>query len=75
MGKVPKVSRNIFLVVVVVGGVILALRQRAWKEIDGGAGIGIDEETEEEDGFRRLRLLGGALSGDDLRRRSERWDE
>ena len=75
MGKVPKVSRNIFLVVVVVGGVILALRQRAWKEIDGGAGISIDEETEEEDGFRRLRLLGGALSGDDLRRRSERWDE
>ena len=68
-------GRNIFLVVVVVGGVILALRQRAWKEIDGGAGIGIDEETEDEDGFRRLRLLGGALSGDDLRRRSERWDE
>jgi hypothetical protein len=55
MGKVPKVSRNIFLVVVVVGGVILALRQRAWKEFGGGAGIGINEEAEEEDGSRGLQ--------------------
>ena len=55
MGKVPKVSRKFYTVVVVVGGVISALRQRAWKEIGGGSSIGINEEIEEEDGSRGLR--------------------
>jgi hypothetical protein len=31
-----------------VGKEILALLQRAWKEFGGGAGIGVEEETEEK---------------------------
>ncbi len=42
------------MVDVVVGGVTLALWQRAWKEFGGGAGIGIEEEAEEKGSCRWL---------------------
>ncbi len=54
IGKVPAVSRNFFILAVVVGREILALLQRAWKEFGGGAGIGVEEETEENSRCRGL---------------------